>query len=184
MWGSHGAHKAEKAICPAILSWVLFFAIYCDVFFRSAPGVPHGRKMVPAAGFEPATFGLQNHCTTTVLCRLSAIFRHSDDSKCRRKKVHSNLPHFGLQNRCTTPVLSRHDGGILYRFGGGGAISQSTECREEVRNIKDLTDFGNGTGVKTGFSYIYLIDSMARPGVSRAGLFRPAFPMDRFVSIA
>lgn len=26
-------------------------------------------EMVPAAGFEPATFGLQNRCTTTVLSR-------------------------------------------------------------------------------------------------------------------
>src|SRR5450631_105662 len=28
--------------------------------------------MVPAAGFEPATYGLQNRCTTTVLSRQSA----------------------------------------------------------------------------------------------------------------
>ncbi len=27
--------------------------------------------MVPAEGFEPPTFGLQNRCTTTVLSRLS-----------------------------------------------------------------------------------------------------------------
>src|ERR1700688_4801190 len=29
-------------------------------------------RMVPAAGFEPATYGLQNRCTTTVLSRQSA----------------------------------------------------------------------------------------------------------------
>src|SRR5580658_5644117 len=28
-----------------------------------------GRGVVPGAGFEPATFGLQNRCTTTVLTR-------------------------------------------------------------------------------------------------------------------
>lgn len=31
--------------------------------------------MVPAAGFEPATFGLQNRCTTTVLSRLTVNYR-------------------------------------------------------------------------------------------------------------
>ena len=38
---------------------------------EAKPGRPRGlqgRKM-PGAGFEPATFGLQNRCTTTVLTR-------------------------------------------------------------------------------------------------------------------
>ncbi len=29
------------------------------------------RRMVPAEGFEPPTYGLQNRCTTTVLSRQS-----------------------------------------------------------------------------------------------------------------
>jgi hypothetical protein len=30
------------------------------------------RFMVPAEGFEPPTYGLQNRCTTTVLSRLGS----------------------------------------------------------------------------------------------------------------
>ncbi len=30
-------------------------------------------RLVPDAGFEPATFGLQNRCTTTVLIRQPAL---------------------------------------------------------------------------------------------------------------
>src|SRR5260370_2149870 len=38
-----------------------------DVYGRSRK-----EGLVPAAGFEPATYGLQNRCTTTVLSRQSA----------------------------------------------------------------------------------------------------------------
>src|SRR6478609_5365203 len=49
--------------------------------------------MVPAEGFEPPTFGLQNRCTTTVLSRPEAAF----GSK------HAERPAFRPCNFCGQP---------------------------------------------------------------------------------
>ena len=38
-------------------------------------------KMMPAEGFEPPTYGLQNRCTTTVLSRHNNNFRQIDSPR-------------------------------------------------------------------------------------------------------
>jgi hypothetical protein len=52
-------------------------AVFCAVngFFGVLPPCQFARNLlfllvVPAEGFEPPTYGLQNRCTTTVLSRL------------------------------------------------------------------------------------------------------------------
>jgi hypothetical protein len=49
--------------------------------------------LVPAEGFEPPTYGLQNRCTTTVLSR------HFKDTATGRMRGHSTAAGSGAINR-------------------------------------------------------------------------------------
>jgi hypothetical protein len=55
--------------------------------------------MVPAEGFEPPTYGLQNRCTTTVLSR------HFKDTASGRMTVHSTAAASGAINRLRFSVI-------------------------------------------------------------------------------
>jgi hypothetical protein len=86
-------------------------------------------KVVPDAGFEPATFGLQNRCTTTVLIRLPRRAFGSKDAE---------RPAFRLRN------LSRETFGIegtgLLKCKGTHACSSDERVRLVVVRLEAQSD--------------------------------------------
>ena len=81
--------------------------------------------MVPAEGFEPPTFGLQNRCTTTVLSRPRAPPFASDDAE---------RPAFALRDGRCQP--RRVEGGGVGEVGahpGGGVTGAPGHNAARVR---------------------------------------------------
>ncbi len=98
--------------------------------------------MVPDAGFEPATFGLQNRCTTTVLIRQTALRltynnRSSSPSRAASPPPLAGRPLPGAP--CRAPLDCEQNPGLYAPSTGfsrpDGAIAQLVERLHGMQKV-------------------------------------------------
>lgn len=78
--------------------------------------------LVPAEGFEPPTFGLQNRCTTTVLSRRGGVCLEKHAFSVNAEKAWRNYRDLDLTFLCVI-AIKRAGQPSLNRVGLAGARS-------------------------------------------------------------
>jgi hypothetical protein len=116
--------------------------------------------VVPGAGFEPATFGLQNRCTTTVLTR------HFNDPVIRGQAVSNGFDALALAlSNLSMPGVANRSFGDVAQTSGAACGRRATIDRVQFdRSPVPPAPHGSREGSTSGFRAGIKARRSAAPG--------------------